>query len=60
MADVYRALDDETRRLILDELVRQDGQTLFALCAFSPPSMVSARPGRRYPNISPCWRAPVS
>jgi len=33
MADVYRALDDETRRLILDELVRQDGQTLFALCA---------------------------
>lgn len=33
MADVYRALDDETRRLILDELVVQDGQTLFALCA---------------------------
>ncbi len=33
MADVYRALDDETRRLILDELVRQDGQTLFALCS---------------------------
>jgi DNA-binding transcriptional ArsR family regulator len=32
MADVYRALDDETRRLILDELVLQDGQTLFALC----------------------------
>ena len=33
VADVYRALDDETRRLILDELVRQDGQTLFALCS---------------------------
>ena len=33
MADVYRALDDETRRLILDELVSQDGQTLFALCS---------------------------
>lgn len=33
MADVYRALDDQTRRLILDELVRQDGQTLFALCS---------------------------
>jgi hypothetical protein len=33
MASVYRALDDETRRLILDELVRQDGQTLFALCS---------------------------
>lgn len=32
MADVYRALDDETRRLILDELVHKDGQTLFALC----------------------------
>ena len=33
MADVYRALDDETRRLILDELVRRNGQTLFALCS---------------------------
>jgi DNA-binding transcriptional ArsR family regulator len=33
MADIYRALDDETRRLILDELVQQNGQTLFALCA---------------------------
>jgi len=32
VVDVYRALDDETRRIILDELVRQDGQTLFALC----------------------------
>ena len=33
MVDVYRALDDETRRLILDELARRDGQTLFALCS---------------------------
>ncbi len=33
MADVFRALDDETRRLILDELTARDGQTLFELCA---------------------------
>jgi DNA-binding transcriptional ArsR family regulator len=33
VADVYRALDDETRRLILDVLVRHDGQTLFGLCS---------------------------
>ena len=32
MADVFRALDDETRRLILDELVARDGQTLFEIC----------------------------
>ncbi|MEW1955581.1 metalloregulator ArsR/SmtB family transcription factor [Terrabacter sp. NPDC080008] len=32
MADVYRALDDETRRLILDELSARDGQSLFQLC----------------------------
>jgi DNA-binding transcriptional ArsR family regulator len=32
MADVYRALDDETRRLILDELSSRDGQTLFEIC----------------------------
>ena len=32
MADVYRALADETRRLILDELLRRDEQTLFELC----------------------------
>ena len=32
MADVFRALDDETRRLVLDELVARDGQTLFELC----------------------------
>lgn len=33
MADVFRALDDETRRLILDELSDSDGQTLFEICA---------------------------
>lgn len=33
MADVFRALADETRRIILDELVARDGQTLFELCA---------------------------
>ncbi|WP_199538891.1 ArsR/SmtB family transcription factor [Desertihabitans brevis] len=32
MADVYRALDDETRRLVLDELAVRDGQTLFEIC----------------------------
>ena len=32
MADVYRALDDETRRLILDELAVRDGQSLFEIC----------------------------
>jgi DNA-binding transcriptional ArsR family regulator len=33
VADVYRALDDETRRLVLDELAARDGQTLFELCS---------------------------
>ena len=32
MADVFRALDDETRRLVLDELAARDGQTLFEIC----------------------------
>lgn len=31
--DVFRALDDETRRLILDELAARDGQTLFEICS---------------------------
>lgn len=30
--DVYKALADPTRRLILDELTDRDGQTLFELC----------------------------
>ena len=31
--DVYRALADPTRRVLLDELRDRDGQTLFELCA---------------------------
>lgn len=33
MADVFKALADETRRVILDELVERDGQSLFELCS---------------------------
>ena len=33
MADVFKALDDETRRIILDELAASDGQTLFEICS---------------------------
>jgi DNA-binding transcriptional ArsR family regulator len=32
MSDVFKALADPTRRLILDELTDRDGQTLFELC----------------------------
>ena len=32
MTDVFRALDDETRRLVLDELASRDGQSLFEIC----------------------------
>lgn len=32
VADVFRALDDETRRLILDELAAKEGQSLFEIC----------------------------
>lgn len=31
--DVYRAIGDPTRRIILDELCERGGQTLFELCA---------------------------
>lgn len=31
-ADIYRALADPTRRTILDELCKREGQTLFELC----------------------------
>src|SRR6202046_4495890 len=38
MDDVFRALADPTRRSLLDELFREDGQTLSALEArFDPP-----------------------
>ena len=30
--DLFKALSDPTRRLILDELIDRDGQTLFELC----------------------------
>ena len=33
VGDVFRALADPTRRLILDELTERDGQTLFELCS---------------------------
>ena len=33
MGDVFKALADPTRRVILDELMERDGQTLFELCA---------------------------
>jgi DNA-binding transcriptional ArsR family regulator len=31
-ADLFKALGDATRRLILDELTDRDGQTLFEIC----------------------------
>jgi len=40
--DVYRPLDDKTRRLVLDELSGRDGQTLFEIC-----SVLAARHGLR-------------
>ena len=33
MTDIYRALADPTRRTILDELSKREGQTLFELCS---------------------------
>ncbi|WP_211368113.1 ArsR/SmtB family transcription factor [Microbacterium rhizomatis] len=33
MGDVFKALADPTRRLILDELVVKDGQSLFEICS---------------------------
>jgi DNA-binding transcriptional ArsR family regulator len=32
MADVFEALGTPARRVILDELLKRDGQTLFELC----------------------------
>lgn len=31
--DIFKALADETRRKILDELTERDGQTLFEICS---------------------------
>ena len=33
MTDIYRALADPTRRIILDELCKREGQTLCELCS---------------------------
>ena len=33
MGDVFKALADQTRRAILDELTERDGQTLFEICS---------------------------
>jgi len=33
VGDVFKALADPTRRVILDELSERDGQTLFEICA---------------------------
>lgn len=33
VADVFKALADPTRRMILDELADRNGQTLFEICA---------------------------
>ncbi|MEU4603522.1 metalloregulator ArsR/SmtB family transcription factor [Kribbella sp. NPDC023972] len=33
MGDLFKALADPTRRIILDELTDRNGQTLFELCA---------------------------
>ncbi|MCR2784538.1 MULTISPECIES: metalloregulator ArsR/SmtB family transcription factor [unclassified Microbacterium] len=33
MPDVYKAIADETRRALLDELLQRDEQTLFELCS---------------------------
>jgi DNA-binding transcriptional ArsR family regulator len=33
VSDVFKAIADPTRRLILDELTERDAQTLFELCA---------------------------
>ena len=33
VADIFKALADPTRRIILDELTTRNGQTLFELCS---------------------------
>jgi DNA-binding transcriptional ArsR family regulator len=33
VSDIFRALADETRRVILDELAERDEQTLFEICS---------------------------
>lgn len=33
MSDLFKALADDTRRKILDELIERNGQTLFEICS---------------------------
>jgi DNA-binding transcriptional ArsR family regulator len=33
VSDLFKALADDTRRKILDELIERDGQTLFEICS---------------------------
>jgi DNA-binding transcriptional ArsR family regulator len=33
VGDVFKALEDQTRRAILDELIDRNGQTLFEICS---------------------------
>jgi DNA-binding transcriptional ArsR family regulator len=33
VGNIFQALSDETRRLVLDELSARDGQTLFEICS---------------------------
>jgi DNA-binding transcriptional ArsR family regulator len=33
VGDIFKALADPTRRMILDELTERDGQTLFEICS---------------------------
>jgi DNA-binding transcriptional ArsR family regulator len=33
VGDIFKALADPTRRMILDELAERDGQTLFEICS---------------------------
>ena len=57
VVDVFRALDDETRRLILDELSARDGQTLFEICTVLLTSgTASATRVRRSRSTSACSR----
>jgi hypothetical protein len=45
MDDVFRALADPTRRSLLDELFRADGQSLSALEQRLPMTRVGTTPG---------------
>ncbi|MEU4661331.1 hypothetical protein AB0F83_06240 [Micromonospora chalcea] len=48
MGDLYQALADHTRRLILDELTERDGQTLSLFQADLAAQGGCGRPGDRW------------